>query len=207
MCAASPTEWSIHPVWCANYRSICVVRGRLHSFRGLSCDSLAIFWLCHSTLSRSLLPACCVNRMYSSSSVVQKGSQAQCVMSGRGRHTEGVHDPSVLSRSLASSVAKVPTPYRYLPANRLLSESFVSNDSSPWPNKGQQSHSDGKPGVLMLKYPWPTAAVSSGLVILDFGKEMPGAALLHSQTRTPCWVFHSCRHKSHLIEEGVETLV
>lgn len=100
-------------------------------------------------------------------------------------------------------VTRVPTPCRCLPANRLLNESFVSCGSSPRPNKEQQRHSDGKPGVLL-----PTAAVSSGLVTLDLSRKMPGAALMHSQTlMTPCWVFHSCRHKSHWMEEGVETLV
>lgn len=75
-------------------------------------------------------------------------------------------------------VARVPTPCRCLPANRLLNESFVSNGSSPWPNMEQQSHSGGKTGRRMLKCPWPTAAVSLGLVTLDFSEEMTGAALL-----------------------------
>lgn len=68
-------------------------------------------------------------------------------------------------------VARVLTPCRCLPANRLLNESFVSGGSRPWLNKEQQSHSGGKPGVLL-----PTAAVSSGLVALDLSKEMPGTA-------------------------------
>lgn len=59
-------------------------------------------------------------------------------------------------------VGRVATPHRCLPANRLLNASFVSNDSRPWP-----SQSGGKPGVLRLRCPWPTAAVSSGLASLD----------------------------------------
>lgn len=64
-------------------------------------------------------------------------------------------------------VGRVATPYRCLPANRLLNESFVNNDSRPWPNMEQQSQSGGKPGILWLRCPWPTAEVSSGLASLD----------------------------------------
>lgn len=73
-------------------------------------------------------------------------------------------------------VGRDPTPVRCLPANRLLDESFVSNDSSPWPNGQQQSHSDRKHRILMLKYLWPTTAVSPGLGTLDLSEEMFRAA-------------------------------
>lgn len=61
-------------------------------------------------------------------------------MAGRAKHAVGVHDDSTLSCSLASSSGKVPILYRCVPANRLFSESFVSNGSSPWPDMEQQSH-------------------------------------------------------------------
>lgn len=113
-------------------------------------------------------PPCCVNRMHGSSSVVWEGPTGpMCDSRDKQSTLWACTAPLFYPVPWPILVGRVATPYRCLPANRLLNESFVSNDSCPRPNMEQQSQSGGKPGVLRLRCPWLTAAVSSGLASLD----------------------------------------
>lgn len=102
-------------------------------------------------------------------------------------------------------VGRVASPCRCLPANRLPNESFVSNDSRPRPNMEQQSQSGGKPGVLRLRCPWLTAAVSSGLASLDLKyRDARDSCITQSQSRTLLLGFPQLQTQRLLDRQGGE---